>query len=328
MPDANDALLTRVGDALAALAGSRDASLLLAVSGGPDSMALLDLVRRGWAGPVSAATVDHALRPDSAREAAMVAQFCVGAGVAHAILRPATPITGSLQSAARAARYALLQAHADQSGAAFILTAHHADDQLETILMRLARGSGVEGLAGVRARNGRILRPLLGCRKTDLVAHCRTEGLPFVQDPSNADTGFDRVRMRAALEHFHSVDPQMAARSAGMLAEAATALDWVVEREACMAIVRQEEGVRLLSTDYPPGLLRRMVLHCLASVQPEIAPRGPRIDRLLTALSAGRQAMIGDVVCRPARDGAGWDFRPAPPRGGVPGLETLEDAAE
>lgn len=318
MPDANDALLKRVAAALAALTGSPDSPVLLAVSGGPDSMAMLDLVGNGWAGPVMAATVDHGLRPESAVEAAMVAGYCAGAGVAHATLCPASPITGSLQSSARAARYRLLHDHADRCGAAYIITAHHADDQLETMLMRLARGAGVEGLAGVRARNGRILRPLLGCRKAELIAHCERRSIAFAHDPSNANTDFDRVRMRTALAGFDAVDPRMAVRSAEAFAQAAEALDWMVEREARSIIVAHGDGVQLVSTDYPPGLLRRLVLRCIGTVQSEIAPRGPQIDRLIASLHKGEKAMIGDVLCHIAKDGQGWCFAPAPSRGRTP----------
>ncbi len=315
MPDANDPLLGRMEDALVRLTGARDATLLLAVSGGPDSMAMLDLVRRCWAGPVAAATVDHGLRPESAGEADMVASFCVGFEVPHAILRPSAPITGSLQSAARAARYDLLHSHADLCHAACIVTAHHADDQLETMLMRLARGSGVGGLAGVRARNGRIIRPLLGFRKAELVAYCEQQGIAFVSDPSNANPDFDRVRMRSALAQFDAVDPLMAVRSAEALAEAAAALDWITEREALSAIVASDAGVELRSILYPPGLLRRLVGRCLDVIQPGLAPRGAQIDRLIGALHSGEQAMIGDILCRPSADGTGWHFAPAPPRG-------------
>jgi len=314
MPDANDDRLNRVAGALEALTGDPHCSVLLAVSGGPDSMALLDLVRRSWAGTVMVATIDHGLRPESRDEAAMVARHCAELGVSHAILRPATAIQGSVQAVARAARYALLEAHAAATAAAFIVTAHHADDQLETMLMRLARGSGVSGLAGIRARNGRIIRPLLGFRKAELVDHCRSAGIPFVDDPSNANPDFDRVRMREALIRFDVVDPAMATRSATALAQAAEALNWIVEREAPTAIVAGKGEVRLVATDYPDAVLRGLVLDCLDRVQPGIMARGPALDRLLASLKRGAQAMIGDVLCLPSDDGRGWCFRSAPAR--------------
>jgi len=314
MPDANDPLLTRIEDALVRLTGAQDGSLLLAVSGGPDSMAMLDIVRRCWTGQAMAATVDHGLRAESAAEAEMVARYCADVGVPHATLRPSVPITGSLQSAARAVRYALLRGHADQCGAAFIVTAHHADDQLETMLMRLARGSGVDGLAGVRARNDKIIRPMLGCRKAELVAYCQQQSVPSISDPSNANSDFDRVRMRSALARFDVVDPLMATRSADALAEAAAALDWITAREAQRVIVRDGGGARLLATDYPPGLLRRLVQACLDIVQPGLAPRGAQMDRLIASLQQGEQTMIGNILCQAAAQGQGWHFASAPPR--------------
>ncbi len=324
MPDANDAALTQATEALARLTGTREASLLLAVSGGPDSMALLDWLGRGWQGAVSAATVDHGLRPESAGEAAMVARYCDSAGMAHATLHPAVPITGSLQSAARTARYALLQAHADAIGAQFIVTAHHADDQLETMLMRLARGGGVDGLAGIRARVGRVVRPLLGFRKADLLGHCQRAGIAFVEDPSNANRDFDRVRMREALAGFDAIDPLQAARSASALAQAAEALDWVAAREADHAIIIDETGVRLASSAFPPALLRRLVLLCIDKVQPGLSVRGPALDRLIETLQSGSQAMIGDVLCGQSRTDPGWHFRPAPPRHAATGKRAAE----
>lgn len=314
MPDANDDRLIRAVAALEGLTGHPHAHVLLAISGGPDSMALLDLVQRGWRGTVTAATVDHGLRAESAQEAEMVARHCARTGLGHAVLRPVTPIVGSLQAAARAARYDLLYDHADAIGAAFLVTAHHADDQLETMLMRLARGSGVDGLAGIRSRNGRLIRPLLGFRKSELMDHCLSRDIPFVEDPSNANPHFDRARMRQALVGFDVVDPLMAGRSAAALAQAAEALDWTVARLAQTAIVADEGAVRLVETDFPDALLRSLVLDCLARVQPGMAVRGPALDRLLAALKWGGQAMIGDVLCRPASDGEGWCFCAAPPR--------------
>lgn len=311
MPDANNDALTRVADALAALTGGGDAALLLAVSGGPDSMAMLDMVRQSGAGRVLAATVDHRLRSESADEAAMVAGYCARIGVPHATLHPDTPITGSIQAAARALRYRLLADEAARTGADFIVTAHHADDQLETMLMRLARGSGVDGLAGVRARNGRVIRPLLGFGKAELEDHCAGHAVPFVRDPSNTNTDFDRVRMREALLRFDVLDPLQAVRSASALADAAEALDWMAAHEAASVIDVGSAEVTLGCTAYPAALLRRLVLRCLTEVQPGLAPRGEALDRLIATLQSGGQGMIGDVLCR---GGDPWRFACAPAR--------------
>ncbi len=171
----------------------------IAVSGGPDSMALLWLAHNVLGRRCLAATIDHGLRPESSDEAAMVAKYCAGQGIEHIILAPETPIIGSLQAAARGARYALLDAWQTQAKIDWLLTAHHADDQLETLLMRLNRSSGVGGLAGIRARNGRIIRPLLAWPHAQLVALCHDRDLPFCLDPSNEDERYDRVRMRKSL---------------------------------------------------------------------------------------------------------------------------------
>lgn len=311
MPDAANDAVEQVFRALVGLTRSPDAALLLAVSGGPDSMAMLDLVRRGWAAPVLAATVDHQLRAASADEAAMVADYCAAVGVMHTTLRPDAPITGSVQQAARAVRYRLLAQAAADMRADFIVTAHHGDDQLETLLMRLARGSGVDGLAAIRARNGNVIRPLLHWRKAELERHCVGHAIPFVHDPSNVDVDFDRVRMRAALNGFDAIDPLQAVRSAAALADAVDALDWMADREATLSIEQAGEQAMLTRTDYPAALLRRLVLRCLGHVQPGIVPRGAALDRLIDTLRGGGRAMIGNVLCT---GGDTWRVAPAPAR--------------
>jgi tRNA(Ile)-lysidine synthase len=180
---------------------------LLAVSGGPDSTALLAMAiewahRAPSAPRLAAATVDHGLRKDSADEAAAVGALCARLGVAHRVLvwRGDKP-TSRIQERARAARYNLLRAHAREIGASAIVTAHHLDDQAETALFRLLRGSGVGGLramaASVDLDGVALLRPLLGVAKRDLVAYCEGRDLAFVRDPANNDPRYARTRMRA-----------------------------------------------------------------------------------------------------------------------------------
>lgn len=188
-------------DGLAAEAG-----LLVAVSGGPDSVALLSLLS-DWAKapgrpPLHAATVDHGLRPAAAAEAEKVGELCARHGVPHATLRWTGPKPASgIQDAARRARYDLLAAEAERCGCTVIVTAHTLDDQAETLLMRLAHGSGPAGLTGMQPRTRRgsvdIARPLLGVGKSRLIATVEARGLPFIHDPSNADPRFERVRWRA-----------------------------------------------------------------------------------------------------------------------------------
>ncbi|MEO7247763.1 MAG: tRNA lysidine(34) synthetase TilS, partial [Novosphingobium sp.] len=162
------------------------------MSGGPDSLALLLLAHELMPDRIAAATVDHGLRAESAAEADMVAQVCANMGVPHEILRVAVA-GGNVQAEARAARYAALAEWLDRKELAALVTAHHADDQAETLIMRLNRGSGVAGLAGTRAV-GRVpgsgektmqalLRPLLGWRKAELAGIVGTAGLVAAQDP-------------------------------------------------------------------------------------------------------------------------------------------------
>lgn len=182
---------------------------VLAVSGGPDSMALMALAKR-WLklthrepAAIMVATVDHGLRPESQDEAAFVAAQARALGFAHTTL-PWTgekPKTG-VQAAARRARYDLLIAHARALGAASIVTAHTEDDQAETLLMRLGRGSGLDGLAAVAPVSHRggvaIVRPLLGFSKARLTGYLRASSAPFLRDPSNENAAFERVRLRHA----------------------------------------------------------------------------------------------------------------------------------
>jgi len=186
---------------------ARARTLLIAVSGGPDSTALL-LMATEWATRrrtrIEAATVDHGLRPESADEAKAVAALAARLGVSHRILQwKGVKPTSRLQERAREARYRLLVDHAKAIGADALLTAHHADDQAETVLFRLLRGSGVAGLRGMELTTMRegmtIARPLIGLKKRDLVAFANARGAPFVDDPSNADPRFARTRLRALL---------------------------------------------------------------------------------------------------------------------------------
>ena len=167
-------------------------------------MALLLLAAEALPGQIEAATVDHGLRRESADEARMVAAVCHAMDVPHAIL-PVAVSAGNLQSEARTARYAALAGWVHGSGLGALATAHHADDQAETLLMRLNRASGVAGLAGVRARgvvpgtNMPLVRPLLDWRKQELAAIVSAAGIEAAQDPSNEAERFDRVRVRKAL---------------------------------------------------------------------------------------------------------------------------------
>lgn len=294
--------------------------LALAVSGGPDSMAMLALAHAAFPGAVTAATVDHRLRTAAAEEAALVAAHCADLGVRHATLHPATPITGSsIQARAREARYTLLLGWALEQGAAALLTAHHVEDQAETFLMRAARGSGVGGLAGIRVRrdmaaaDGRtlaLIRPLLGWRRAELRAIAEANG-PFVEDPSNADPAHDRTRFRRLLNDSPELDPAQIAATATYAAEAQQALEDVTDLlwrdRARTSDARVEIALSDLNRELQRRLSRRAIGHVLARPFD-----GDSIEALLDALAAGKGATQAGVMLS-VRAGTAV-FALAPPR--------------
>jgi tRNA(Ile)-lysidine synthase len=216
-------------------------AIILAVSGGPDSVALMWLAAR-WRGArergprLIAVTVDHGLRPEAAREAREVKQLARSLDVAHRTLRwtGPKPKTG-LPAAAREARYHLLAKAARAHGATHILTAHTRDDQAETLLMRMARGSGLAGLAAMARQSERegvvLARPFLQISKSQLVATLTKARLGFVVDPSNRDLSFTRPRFRALMPALASegCDSRNLARLASRLARANAALEVLVD---------------------------------------------------------------------------------------------------
>ena len=290
----------------------------MAVSGGSDSLALLLLAHEAFPGRVEVAVVDHGLRRESALEAEAVAAICAQRDIAHAILRPAVAAAGNLQANARAARYAALGEWAAERGLAAIVTAHHADDQAETLLMRLSRGAGLRGLAGMRGiarvpghAGLPLLRPLLGWRKTELEAVVAEAGLSPACDPSNADHRFERVRVRAALASTAWLDPVTLSASAAHLGEADAALDWATLREWNECVTA--DGAALVYRAQAPRAVRlRVIERVLAALGREGTPRGAEIARLDDALNAHRIATLGGVRAEAGADG--WRFAPAPPR--------------
>lgn len=287
------------------------------MSGGPDSLALLLLAHAARPGAIAAATVDHGLRAESAGEAAMVARVCGQLGVPHATLAVRLE-PGNLQAEARAARYAALGGWLERERLAALATAHHADDQAETLLLRLNRASGVAGLAGVRARGTvpgtqvPLLRPLLGWRRAELAAVVAAAGLVAVADPSNADDRFDRARLRKALAGADWLDVAALAQSAVHLADADAALDWAARREWAEAVSPAPMGLV-----YRPQAPRAVALRVLARIVTELdgaAPRGSALARLFDSLIARQPASIGALVVRAMPDG--WHFTRAPQRRG------------
>ena len=280
---------------------------------------MLLLAHAALPGRIEAATVDHGLRAESAAEAAFVANICADLGVPHAVLKVEVA-GGNLQSEARAARYGALAAWLAERGLAALATAHHADDQAETLLARLNRASGVAGLAGVRPRgaipgagsdcNAPLLRPVLGWRRAELAAVVAEAGISAVQDPSNSDPRFDRVRLRQALAEADWLEVEAVAESAGHLADADAALEWAARREFQECVVRDGPGIT-----YRPRAPRAIALRVIAMIVRELdggEPRGSALARLFDSLLRRETASIGNLVAR-ALPG-GWSFTAAPVR--------------
>jgi len=289
----------------------------VAVSGGPDSLALLLLAAAARPGLVEAATVDHSLRPESRAEAEMVAGVCKTVAVPHSILTldwPKAP-QSNLQARAREARYEVLGAWALERGLTAVATAHHADDQAETLLMRLARGAGIGGLGSVRARRPlvkgvQLVRPLLGWRKAQLAALVANAGVKPVDDPSNRDPRHDRVRMRQWLKGADWADPERLAASAAWLNEADEALDWALAPLAETRVTRDGGSLVVDPSGLPRELQRRLLLAAFGELGAP-RPRGPELGRALDKLRKGGTTTLAGLKLE---GGTAWRLRFAPPR--------------
>jgi tRNA(Ile)-lysidine synthase len=293
----------------------------IAVSGGPDSVALLLLAAAARPGRIEAATIDHALRPGARAEAEMVADLCRPMGVPHAILtaRWEQPPETAIQERARGERYRLLGYWAEERGLSAIATAHHIEDQAETLLMRLARGAGVKGLAAMRPRgvapgaHVRLVRPLLGWRHSELEQICADAGVTPAHDPSNDDERFERVRIRHALGEAGWLDAGAVARSANHAAEADDALKWAAELEWSRAVEERRDRIAYRPSDAPGEIVRRVVTRAIRKLATEgdRELRGSEVDRLLATLADGGTSTLRGVLCSGGRS---WRFERAPPR--------------
>ena len=297
----DSALLDRFRAGLDALSGPGE-RLGIAVSGGPDSLGLLLLAAAARPGAVEAATVDHGLRAESRAEAEMVAGVCATLGVPHAIL-PADwdePPGTAIPERARTMRYRLLAAWLAERGLSALVTAHHADDQAETVIMRLNRGGGVRGLAGIRPKARvpgtqlPLLRPLLDWRRADLEGVCTSAGIAPADDPSNADEAFERARIRRALADARLLDVAAVARSARHLAEADRALDWVADSLAVTRLTGDAAGCVVEADGVPRELQRRLLRLALARFDAP-QPRGPKLERALDALARGATVTLAGL---------------------------------
>ena len=327
----------------------KPARIGVAVSGGSDSLALLHAAQ-AWGVDVEAVTVDHGLRPEAAEEAAHVGEICRGLGVAHTVLRwEGWDGKGNLQDHARQNRYALIAGWARERALPSVALGHTMDDQAETVLMRLAREAGVEGLASMRLvfeREGaRFDRPFLFDRRADLRAYLTARGVRWIEDPSNEDEGYGRVRARKALDLLAplGIGTEKLFRVALHLRDASDALGQTAS-DFARAKVKSAGGDLIFDRTalrrQPAEIARRLVAHALMFVaSADYPPRREPLETVMEHLRTtgtvtlhGCLVTVSDMTLRVAREHAAvagvrgatdrpWDrrWRLAGPHG--PGLE-------
>ncbi len=293
----------------APLSGRR--GVVLAVSGGSDSVALLHLFARwrdavgGTVPPAVVITVDHGLRPRAAAEAEDVARLARSRGLPHATLAwEGDKPVADLQAAARAARYRLLADFACDNGLDAVVTAHTRDDQAETLMMRLAHGSGLAGLAAMRPARPlgdgvTLVRPLLAVGREMLRATLRAAGIAWSEDPSNADTRFARPRLRALAGPLAEagLTPSALATVARRLARADAAIEAAVDALEDATLARHPGGVTAIELAAFAAAPEEVALRLLARAVGEIGgePYGPRLERL--------ERLHAELLESPAGDG-------------------------
>jgi tRNA(Ile)-lysidine synthase len=311
---------------------TRHGPLGLAVSGGPDSLALLLLAHAAMPDDIAVCSIDHGMRPEAAGEVALVERIAAERGIAFTPLK-VTLAPGNVPARAREARYAALAEWARGAGLGAVATAHHVDDQAETLLMRLNRGSGLAGLAGVRAASRIegseviLLRPLLSWRKAELAAVVAAAGIIPAQDPSNTNPDFDRARLRLALAEADWIDPVRLANSAAHLAESWQALDWYAELDWHEMVMRDADAPGGLGYTYCANVPRVIALETILRIITALGGHATRAEagRAWDRLWAGENASIGGVLAvarveKVEKVGVPmrvWRFRHEPARGGL-----------
>ncbi|WP_299361437.1 tRNA lysidine(34) synthetase TilS [uncultured Paracoccus sp.] len=303
--------------ALDRLAGGQRA-LGIALSGGGDSTALMHLAAE-WARPrgivLRAATVDHGLRPGSAAEAEEAGRAARRLGIAHEVLRWTGPGGGNLMAQARAARLELLAAWAGQQGIGAVALGHTRDDQAETVLMRMLRGAGVDGLSGMapaRRSHGILwLRPLLATGRAELRDLLRQRGATWTDDPTNDDPRYDRARLRQIMAAL-DLPAEALARSADNLRAARVAL-YHAAREVARGFAADRGTLclpRQAFASAPAELQRRVIVAGLQWVAgAEHPPRHDAIAAVLGSLAQDRQATLAGVIVSPVASAAGGLIR-------------------
>ena len=273
----------------------------VAVSGGADSLALLDLAA-AYGRPFTVLTVDHGLRPESASDAAHVGAAAQRLGCAHVILRwEGEKPASNLEARARTARYRLMSAWCTAHQVPALLTAHTLEDQAETFLMRLARGSGVDGLAAMSERQDfaglALLRPLLDVPRARLKARLEAKDLSWVEDAMNADPHYLRVRVRraGAMLAGLGLTPERLAETARVMRRARVALEAEADALFAVAVRVAPEGCCDLDVEKLAAAPDEVALRTLSRVLMGVGgliyrPRHERLERLYDHLRAGLKA--------------------------------------
>lgn len=314
--DQTDELHDRFETFMAEFGLQGQGACIVGVSGGPDSMALTGLLSRFMnkaAGAVHAITIDHGLRSGSADEAAVVSRWLAGwPCVSHETVRwVGEKPSARIMEQARLARLGLLREKAMEKGLSHVFLAHHRGDQAETLLARLAKGSGLDGLCGMRAIqdwNGvSLVRPLLGEDKNALLSFCKKYNIPFVLDPSNENAAYLRPRLRnirQLLDMEGLTDARLAvtARRLGMAREA---LDYYAERAFRDALAEQgDESCTLrlaVLASHPAETRLRVVRMVVDALRPgkDYPPRLERLEPLVAQAFSGapfRRRTLGGLV--------------------------------
>lgn len=274
-------LVAHVGAFVARLSGAASRPIVVACSGGPDSVVLADVAMRLAAadalGPVTLAYIDHQLRADSAGDGVRVAELAAQGGAGFVSRAVTVAPAGSLEDAARRARYAALDAIAGELGAGWVLVGHTATDQAETVLMRLCRGTGVIGLAAIPAVRGRYARPLLDVPRAEVEAYRAGRGLAAVSDPMNADLRFARSRIRhQILPRLRESEPAIDDHLVQLARSAREAREVI---EAAAAAVPADDAGALAAA--PPAVAK-----CAVARAAEVAGLGPLAAAHLEAVLA------------------------------------------
>jgi tRNA(Ile)-lysidine synthase len=316
-------------------------AIVLAVSGGPDSIALMWLAAR-WRraltrGPeLVAVTIDHGLRAEAAREAREVKRLAKSLDLPHRTLRWTGPKPkAGLPAAAREARYRLLAQAARSGGATHILTGHTRDDQAETLLMRMLRGSGIAGLAAMAReteRDGvRLVRPLLDIPKSRLIATLQKAKIDFADDPTNHDVSFTRPRLRAILPVLaeEGGDSRNLARLASRLARANAAVEVLADGAERYLALRDRDPQRPgFDAEVFAALPEEIRVRLLKRAIDRAGHEGPaelgKVETLLSGLDravAGGAGKLKQTLAGAVISLAGGRIRvePAPPRRGRTG---------